>query len=121
MENQPAPRQADVVSEEYREVRITAEGWSGPLPSPDALERIEGLSPGSTERFLTVFESQISHRQTLGTRESKRMDWGLAAAFVVVTTIIGAGAFLIYTGHDWAGAGMIGASIVRLAAVFISG
>jgi hypothetical protein len=49
------------------------------------------------------------------------MDWGLAAAFVVVTTIIGAGAFLIYTGHDWAGAGMIGASIVRLAAVFISG
>ena len=124
MDNQPASRQAEVVSTDSRRVMI-AEEWSGPLPHPDTLERYESLIPGSGERFFKIFENEVRHRQKLENaefdRESKRMDWGLVAAFSVVTMIIGAGAFLIFAGHDWAGACLIGVNIAGLAAVFISG
>jgi uncharacterized membrane protein len=122
IDNQPAVRQADVVSTRSRQVVIDEE-WSGPLPDPDALERYEGLIPGSGERFLAVFEAEVAHRQNLENmefaRESRRMDWGLGAAFFAVTMIIGAGTFLIFVGHDWAGGGLIGVNIVGLAAVFV--
>lgn len=120
-EGQPAVRQADVVEAEYQRVSLTAEAWSGPLPHPDTLERYEKLIPGSAERLLTAFERQVAHRHNLDNREARRMDWGLVAAFLVVTMIITAGSILIFLGHDWAGAGMIGVNIVGLAAVFISG
>ena len=124
MDNQPASRQAEVVSTDSLRVMV-AEEWRGPIPDPDTLERYESLIPGSGERFFKIFENQVRHRQQLENaefdRESKRMDWGLVAAFSVVTMIIGAGAFLIVAGHDWAGACLIGVNIVGLAAVFISG
>lgn len=120
-EGQPAPQQADIVQAEYAGVSLTAEVWSGPLPHPGTLERYEKLIPGSAERLLTAFERQVAHRHSLDNRESRRLDWGLVAAFLAVVMIITAGAILIYLGHDWAGAGMIGVNIVGLAAVFISG
>lgn len=96
MDNQPASRQAEVVSTDSRRVMV-AEEWRGPIPDPDTLERYESLIPGSGERFFKIFENQVRHRQQLENaefdRESKRMDWGLVAAFSVVTMIIGAGAF----------------------------
>lgn len=117
-EIQPAPRPADVVQAEFS---LTAEAWSGPLPHPDTLERYEKLIPGSADRLLAAFERQVAHRHNMDHREARRLDWGLAAAFLVVTMIITAGAVLIFLGHDWAGAGVIGVNIVGLAAVFISG
>ena len=117
----PVPRPADVVQAEYQRVSLTAEAWSGPLPHPDTLERYEKLIPGSADRLLAAFERQVAHRHNMDNREARRLDWGLLAAFLVVTMIIAAGSTLIFLGHDWAGAGMIGVNIVGLAAVFISG
>ena len=54
-------------------------------------------------------------------RESRRQDWGIAAAFIIVVLIVIAGAGLIYLGHGWAGAAVIGINVVGLAAVFITG
>jgi uncharacterized membrane protein len=85
------------------------------------LERYEKLLPGSAEMIFTVFKDQVSQRHRLETDESRRMDWGLASAFIIVIMIVGAGTFLVFAGHDWAGAGLIGANIVGLAAIFISG
>ena len=120
-EVRPAPRPADLVQAEYQRVSLTAEAWSGPLPHPDTLERYEKLIPGSADRLLAAFERQVAHRHSMDKREARRLDWGLLAAFLVVTMIIAAGSTLIFLGHDWAGAGMIGVNIVGLAAVFISG
>ena len=121
LQNQPAPRQAEVFSAEHEEVRIAAEAWSGPLPDPLTLERYDSLVPGSAERFLQIFEAQVSHRHRMEAKESRRMDLGLAAAFIVVVIVFGGGIFLIFQGHDWAGAAVIGVNIVGLAALFISG
>ena len=48
-------------------------------------------------------------------------NWGLVAAFIVVVLIVAAGAGLIYMGHGWAGAAVIGINVAGLAAVFITG
>ena len=53
--------------------------------------------------------------------DSIRRNWGLVAAFIVVVLIVAAGAGLIYMGHGWAGAAVIGINVVGLAAVFITG
>ena len=100
-EIQPAPRPADVVQAEFS---LTAEAWSGPLPHPDTLERYEKLIPGSADRLLAAFERQVAHRHNMDHREARRLDWGLASAFLVVTMIITAGAVLIFLGRggsDW--------------------
>lgn len=120
-EHQPAARQADVVTEERHAVAYSAQSWNGPLPDPASMEQYERLLPGATERFLGMLEGEIVHRQVMDNRESRRQDWGLAPAFVIVILIVAAGAGLIYLGHGWAGAAVIGVNIVGLAAVFISG
>ncbi len=120
-QNQPANRQADVVPEERPTLTISAHAWMGPLPDPVTMEHYESLAPGAAERFLALLEGEVSHRQIMDHRESRRRDWGLITAFVVVVLIIGAGAGLIYLGHGWAGAAVIGVNIVGLAAVFITG
>ena len=45
----------------------------------------------------------------------------MAAGFVLSALVIGGGIFLIATGHDWAGATMIGLNLVGLAGVFVYG
>ena len=118
--NQPANRQADVVPERHQSVTITRT-WQGPLPDPDSLALYEQLVPGAAERLLSVFEGQVEHRHRMESHASGRRSWGLAAAFVIVILILAAGVGLIYLGHGWVGAAIIGINIVGLAAVFITG
>lgn len=120
-QNQPADWQADVVPEDGPAFTISAHAWIGPLPDPITMERYDSLVPGAAERFLVLLEDEVTHRQTMDHRESRRRDWGLISAFVVVVLIVAAGAGLIYLGHGWAGAAVIGVNIVGLAAVFITG
>ena len=118
--NQPATRQADLVPELRQSVTITRT-WHGPMPDPESLALYEQVVPGAAERLLTVFEEQVSHRHRMESQDSGRRSWGLAAAFIIVILILAAGVGLIYLGHGWAGAAVIGINIVGLAAVFITG
>ena len=117
---QPATRQADIVSER-RESFTIARTWQGPLPDPDSLAQYEQLVPGPAERFLVMVENQVAHRLRMESEDSTRLNWGLAAAFIIVTLIVAAGAGLTYLGYGWAGAAVIGINVVGLAAFFITG
>ena len=68
-----------------------------------------------------MVEGQVAHRLRMESEDSTRLNWGLAAAFVVVVLVVAAGAGLIYLGYGWAGAAVIGINVVGLAAVFITG
>jgi hypothetical protein len=68
-----------------------------------------------------MVERQVAHRLRMESEDSTRLNWGLAAAFVVVVLVVAAGAGLILLGHGWAGAAVIGINVVGLAAVFITG
>ena len=118
--DQPATRQADVVTEHQQSLTITRT-WQGPLPDPESLAHYERVAPGAAERILAVFERQVKHRLSMEARDSKRRDWGLALAFIVVILLVATGAWLVFLGHDWAGAAVIAIDVVGLAAVFITG
>ena len=70
-------------------------------------------------------ERQSEHRQqlekTVVNGESRMSLLGLVAGFVLSTMVIGGGIYLIASGHDIAGAALIGINLVGLAAVFVYG
>lgn len=115
--NQPATRQADVVSAEQREVRFTAEAWSGPLPPPDVLRSYEDVVPGAAERILVITEDQSKHRMAME-KDAQKGDFritylGLATAFTLSLTLIGVGAFTVCIGYAWAGTSIVGVNSRR--------
>ena len=122
--NQSAQRQADLVSQAGRAIRVS-QSWLGPIPPPADLRQYEEVAPGSAERILTMAEKQLEHRHRLESTivggNSKRSYLGLAAGFVLSAMIIGGGIYLISNGHDWAGASLIGINVVGLAGVFVYG
>ena len=115
-----------------RETLIEASAWSGPLPEPDILRKYDEVLPGSAERILKMAEDQQKHHNDQETRQldmyltllqadSKRSNRGLWAGFAITLAGLGGGMFLVYAGHDWAGAAIAGLNLVSLAAVFVYG
>ena len=99
--------------------------WEGPLPPPRTLEGYERVIPGSANRILELVERQSEHRmqmeKALISGDSRRSYLGLIAGFILSGVVICGGIYLVATDHDWAGASMIGVSLVGLASVFVYG
>jgi uncharacterized membrane protein len=97
----------------------------GPLPPPEQLLKYNEAIPNGAERILAMAEKQALHRQSLEAKvidgDIKRSYWGLAAGFVVTVSALSASTWLIYSGHDVAGASLFGASLVTIVIAFISG
>jgi uncharacterized membrane protein len=61
---------------------IQASAYSGPLPPPEAMAKYEAILPGFTDRLLTNFEKQSTHR--MGLRQARLVttkEWGVAVKF----------------------------------------
>ncbi len=97
----------------------------GPLPPPEQLLKYNEAVPNGAERILAMAEKQALHRQSLEAKvidgDIKRSYCGLAAGFVVTVSALSASTWLIYNGHDVAGASLFGASLVTIVIAFISG
>jgi len=97
----------------------------GPLPPPEQLMKYNEAVPNGAERIFTMVEKQITHRQNLETvaveADIKRSFRGLAAGFSVTLLALFVAAFLIYSGHDFAGASLFGVSLVAIVIAFMSG
>ena len=70
-------------------------------------------------------ERQSEHRIQIDkmviTGGSKRSYLGLVAGFALSAMVVGGGIYLIATGHDWAGASLVGLNLAGLAGVFVYG
>ena len=70
-------------------------------------------------------ERQSDHRMQMDkmviSGGSRRSYLGLVAGFVLSAMVIGGGIYLIATGHDWAGASLVGLNLAGLAGVFVYG
>ena len=81
--------------------------WSGPLPSPEAIEAFEKTYPGSAKIIFEVFQNQSNHRidmEKLVLQKSLRNEFlGMVLAFILMTMIIGGGIYLIIIGKDGIG------------------
>lgn len=108
------------------------ESFRGPLPQPGALREYESILPGAADRILTMAENQASHRQAMEKEAVEltrfelssgftRANRGLNLGALVAMVIVAGGAFMAYLGYPEAGGGVIGGTIVGLAATFVYG
>ena len=81
---------------------------------------------------MSLTERQFAHRQSreiatdttvrkVVDGDSKREMVGLCLGALVAVFLIACGTFLVYNGHDWAGATMIVSTIVGIVGVFVYG
>ena len=122
-EDQPAARQADVVSAAQPEVM--AASWQGPLPPPATLRGFEEIVPGAALRILEMAEKQSAHRiqmeRAVIDGDSRRADRGLIVGGILAALIVTGGLIVMITKDPWAGASIIGTSVAALAGVFVYG
>ncbi len=112
--------------------QISATTFSGPLPPPEIMQGYDQIVPGAADRIITIFESEVSHRQKM---EEKQLDAdikdkkvehtltfsGMLFGLIVSISLITVGGFLIY--HDKAVAGYFVciSSMAGIIAAFLSG
>ena len=103
----------------------SAEMMSGPLPPPRTLQEYETIIPGAANRIFEMADRQSEHRiqleKAVVNGDSRRSYLAMIAAFILSALVIGGGIYLVATGHDWAGASLIGMNLVGLAGIFVYG
>jgi uncharacterized membrane protein len=98
---------------------------SGPIPDPERLAKYNEILPGAANRILTMAENQATHRQKMEwrviTADIIRAYAGVICGFLITVMAFVIGGYLIYLGHDWAGATIIITDLAVLVGVFIYG
>lgn len=105
-------------------VEVT-ESYSGPIPPAAELERYRQVDSRAVPIILDNFDAQSKHRRGLEaaivTGSEQRADRGqLFVAGLLATAVVG-GLGAIFTGHDVAGASVVGAAIGGGALIYVVG
>ena len=78
-------------SESCRPIRpmasIIAAHWSGPLPPPSELEKIDQIIPGGADRLLRMAEKEQAHRIE-DAKRGQYLGWSLAAGAVIAAAVV---------------------------------
>ena len=98
---------------------------SGPLPSPETLQKYDGIIKDGAERIMVMAEKQQAHRMNLESMsvseqlsQSKR---GQIFGLIIGLVAILAGTACILMGYEWPGAVIGGGGITGLVSVFVIG
>jgi uncharacterized membrane protein len=107
----PQPQSAQTASPQqqpqHSQSRLiaTQTGWSGPLPSPDALDKFNQIIPNGADRIVAMAEREQTHRIDTESRgltatiaEAKRGQY--LGAGISLMALAGA-AFTAYIGAHW--------------------
>ena len=77
------------------------------------------------ERILTIVEEDAAHRRSVEMQvvygDSFRATLGLICGFVLAISALGASTYVIILGHDLAGAGLFGSTLVSIVRPFVYG
>jgi hypothetical protein len=66
---------------------IISAHWSGPLPPPAELERIDQVIPGGADRLLRMAEKEQTHRIE-DAKRGQYLGWSLAAGPVITAAVV---------------------------------
>jgi hypothetical protein len=66
---------------------IISAHWSGPLPPPAELEKIDQIIPGGADRLLRMAEKEQSHRIE-DAKRGQYLGWSLAAGAVIAAALV---------------------------------
>lgn len=108
-----------------REAHIEEHRYSGPIPNPALLKEFDNVLPGCAERIIRMAEEQATHRQLLERTviigDSRRANQGLWVGGAVAVLFLAGAVFLIYNGHDAAGATLGTMDLASVVGIFIYG
>jgi len=114
----------------------TFEHSSGPLPAPAILAGYDRVQPGTADRIVTVFESNVRHQQEMDIRQfeasvsyaNKGQNRGfllsvsgLVAGLAIVVMGFKSGNIVAIVSSTLTGSALSGVSILRLVSKFIDG
>jgi Predicted membrane protein (DUF2335) len=66
---------------------IISAHWSGPLPPPAVLEKIDQIVPGGADRLLRMAEEEQTHRFG-DSKRGQYLGWSLAVGVVIVAAAV---------------------------------
>jgi hypothetical protein len=66
---------------------IISAHWSGPLPPPAELEKIDQIIPGGADRLLCMAEKEQTHRFE-DAKRGQYLGWSLAAGVVIAAAVV---------------------------------
>ncbi len=120
---EPTSQQVKVL--ELLRTELSAELYSGPLPHPDILAKLDHIIPGSAKRMLLMAENQSKHRQELErlvlTEDVARSRVGLWTGFTIGMTGLLGSILLGILGRTIEACFLGGATLISLVGVFVLG
>jgi uncharacterized membrane protein len=97
----------------------------GPLPDIETLAGYSNLIPNGAERVMRMAEKQSEHRMKMEekviTGQLSQSNTGQILAFLIGLAALGASAYCIVSGYEWAGAAVGVGGITGLVTAFIKG
>lgn len=99
--------------------------FSGPVPSPEALQAYASVDPTFPERLMRAFEKQSEHRQSLeskvvnGNQTDQRI--GMVIGGILALSFLSGGVYVAVSVDAWAGASIVGANLASIVGVFVYG
>ena len=66
---------------------IISAHWSGPLPPPAELEKIDQIIPGGADRLLSMAENEQTHR-IADAKRGQYLGWSLAAGAAIAAAVV---------------------------------
>lgn len=105
------------------------EQYSGPIPHPNIIKEYEKLSPGATDRILTMAEKEATHRHNMDEKfhktDSRDSLLGIISAFLLTGALIVGGIVVILKvpqlGGTITGLLMTGGGAATILTTFIKG
>lgn len=77
----------------------TVEFRFGPLPPPDDLKQYEQLSPGITDRMMTLIENEMAAQAKAQTIMLNHQTWKIRGSAIISVLSLAVAAFFAWLGH----------------------
>lgn len=130
--SQKPPRQPNAQNSQVAARRTEISHHSGPIPSPEDLERYRAISPDLVDRIVTMAEQEAEHRRQIDERTNaaniKISGWiakehkrGQVFAFGIGTLALTVTGWCAYVGAQWAASVLGGGTLIALVTAFLKG
>lgn len=119
MSSKPPNPQPDKSVSQQVALQVTQIQWSGPLPTPDALEHFERVIPGGASRILSMAEQEQAHRfetqkKVLGAQIADTKRGQILGAIIGIIAVGGAVWNGIAGGHWQVSVALVGVPVLGM-------
>lgn len=106
--------------------------YSGPIPSPDVIERYDQIVPGAADRIVAMAEAEAHHRRGIEERNAEinhqamsktfaQQKLGQVLAFIITIIAIAMAGYCATIGMQWAAVAIAVSSAVPIVTAFLKG